>query len=113
MLHFDKTYTDTWERRKALLNGITYQSYLLSNHWVNLHHKLVRRKRFQKCMFCNCTKIEPHHKDYKWILTKFELRSIIPVCRLHHQKIHDFARKLKVSIRIATNQAIAKHKPQN
>ncbi len=109
MLHYDVSYQDTWARRNIMLNGMTYSDYLNSDHWAALKSKIRRRKRFKKCMFCPSTSIEPHHKDYKWIFTKDELRSIIPVCRKHHQEIHDLAGERNVSVRLATNAIIAKY----
>jgi hypothetical protein len=110
MLHFDKTYSDTWERRTLLLNGTTYGDYLASDAWSLVRKKANRRKKYKNCLCCGNPRTELHHKDYKWIFTKDELRSVIPICRTHHQEIHDLAKEQKISVRLATNQTLAKYK---
>ena len=101
---------DTFSIRKKLMN-VSYKEYLKSKEWGQIKEKIKKRKRFKKCAFCNDTKIELHHKTYKWVGTKHELKALIPVCRKHHQEIHDLANKEKISIRIATNIIVKKYPP--
>ena len=88
----DRIYKDTWDRRECNLNGTTYEEYLQSEHWQTIKAKALRRKKYRRCTFCPNTKVQLHHKDYKWINTPYELRSIIPVCDSHHRMIHRFAK---------------------
>ncbi|MCH8325413.1 MAG: hypothetical protein IIB83_02440 [Bacteroidetes bacterium] len=46
MNRVDKTYKDTWERRKILLNGMGCKEYLNSEHWKKVKQKALKRKRF-------------------------------------------------------------------
>jgi hypothetical protein len=39
MKHYDIEYTDTWERRQILLNGMDYQDYLNSENWAKVKLK--------------------------------------------------------------------------
>ena len=107
----DRTIRDTYNTRLENLKGLTYNEYLKSEHWQNVKKKARRRKTYQKCQFCNCTKVDLHHTNYKWILTKDELRSIIALCREHHQEVHDLSKEKKISVRIATNELRRKYTP--
>lgn len=102
----EKRYGDTWNTRKDSLNGMTYDEYLKTDHWFSIKRKARKRKYYQKCELCPETKIELHHKTYKFINTPQELQSIIPLCRYHHQEIHDYAKKYNLSVRIATNSVV-------
>ena len=110
MSKLDNTYQDTWNTRIKNLNGLTYQEYLESDHWERVKYKASLRSNYQKCEFCPETKVELHHKSYKWINTKFELSAIIALCRKHHQKIHDYAKDNNVSIRISTKKFMKDNK---
>jgi len=107
----DRTIQDTYTTRYENLNGLDYQDYLKSDHWQMVKKKAKRRKAYQKCQFCDSKNIDLHHTSYKWILTKDELRSIIPLCRTHHQEVHDLSNKNKCSVRIATNELRRKYAP--
>jgi hypothetical protein len=112
MGNLDVTINDTWRNRELNLGDLTYIEYLKSDHWKELKKKAISRPNYQKCEFCNSEKIELHHTSYKYILTKFELRNIISVCRYHHQEIHDYSNDKKVSVRIATNHLRKKYSPE-
>lgn len=99
----DEIYADTWIRRDINLGQFSYVEYLASEHWRKVKAKASARPNYQKCEFCNNQNIELHHTSYKWILTEHELRTIISLCRDHHQEIHDFAKSQGISVRVATN----------
>ncbi len=107
MKDLDEIYADTWNRRNSNIGSrggsMTYEQYLASEHWKKIKAKARKRPNYQKCEFCNNTKVELHHTNYKWILTNDELRAIISLCRFHHQEVHNFAKSKQVSVRIATN----------
>jgi hypothetical protein len=100
----DKSFADTWKTRSEFLD-IPYSEFINSEYWRRVKKKaLSRGETYRKCRFCGCThSIELHHTSYKWINTKNELRSIVPLCRTHHQMVHDYAKANNVSVRIATN----------
>lgn len=111
MRELDEVYADTWARRDANLGEMTYADYLRSEHWAQVRQKASDRPSYQKCEFCNSMDIELHHTSYKWILTKHELRTVISLCREHHQAVHDLAKADGVSVRIATNTLRTMFKP--
>lgn len=101
----DSTYKDTWKSRSKFLDS-SYEEFLRSEHWEKTKKKAAKRQHvYGKCRFCGSDKgVELHHTSYKWINTKDELRCIIPLCREHHQEVHDYARDSGISVRRATNQ---------
>jgi len=94
-----------------MLGDVAYEEYLKSDHWKQVKQKAFQRPNYQKCEFCDSTKVELHHKSYKWIGTKYELSVIIALCREHHQEVHDLAKSSGKSVRIATNGVRKKYKP--
>lgn len=110
-LDLDAVYADTWIRRDANLGEQSYAAYLASDHWQQVKAKAKARPNYQKCEFCDSRDIELHHTSYKWILTKHELRTIISLCRAHHEEVHTTARANRVSVRVATNLLRNRYKP--
>lgn len=111
MLELDEIYSDTWNRRNINLGQQTYLEYLESGHWKDVKLKANKRSNYSKCEFCSSNKVELHHTSYKWINTSNELRTIIALCREHHQEIHDLAKRDRLSIRLATNKMRREYKP--
>jgi len=109
----DYTYIDTWIRRENKLQDLNYRDYLKSNWWKKIKSKCNKRKSiYSKCQFCDTiNNIDLHHTSYKWIRTNRELSVIIPLCRQHHLETHKYAKKMNISIRLATNQLRKKYKP--
>ena len=103
MNDLDEIYADTWARRDMNLGTQRYSDYLASAHWKNVKAKARARPNYQKCEFCDSVEVELHHTSYKWIMTQHELRTIISLCRDHHQEVHDVARSHGMSVRVATN----------
>ena len=99
----DVTYSDTWKTRSNNLS-MPYSEFLKSDHWLAVKKKAALRKdKYGSCEVCGTTKnIELHHTSYKWIGTKNELCNVIPLCRTHHQKVHDVAKETGTSVRRAT-----------
>ena len=108
----ERTFADTFTTRSAKLKT-SYKDYLKSDHWKRVKAKTKRRKKYRKCMFCGSRKVELHHTTYKWIYTKKELLAIIPLCRTHHQEVHDFSANNNISVRLASNAMIRKYKRIN
>jgi hypothetical protein len=102
----DTTYLDTWQTRNSRLAklGLTYQEYLLSAEWQQVHAKARERKTYKCCWVCSKPRTELHHRSYKWIGTKYAMRDIVPVCRGCHEGIHQFAKEHDLSVRLATTQ---------
>lgn len=111
-IDLDYTYQDTWDRRFKNLKGMSYQDYLKSDHWKGVKEKASKRENYKRCECCGDYKVELHHRSYKSILTKDELRNIIALCREHHQEVHDLAKDEQISVRLATRKVIRKYREQ-
>lgn len=111
----DKTYSDTWNTRAIRLKelGTTYKDFLKSDYWLSVKRKAQSRDAYRCCKVCGTTSgIDLHHTSYKWLGTKDELRCVVPLCREHHESVHDLAKNKQISVRLASNlvinEAIAK-----
>jgi hypothetical protein len=112
MKDLDYTYYDTWFRRECNMLYNTYEEYLNSEWWASIKLKALKRNAYKRCQFCDSTdNIHLHHTSYKWINTPKELCVIVPLCKQHHQEVHEYAKLNKVSVRIATNTLRRKYKP--
>ncbi|GAQ26659.1 hypothetical protein SAMD00023378_0342 [Ralstonia sp. NT80] len=110
----DEIYSETWNRRTERLEKLgqaTYEEFLSSDHWARMKEVASGRPNYKKCEFCSCTDVELHHTSYKWIGTKDELRSVISLCRQHHEEVHALAKAQGVSVRLATNELRRKYRP--
>lgn len=111
MKEIDYTYADTWIRRDSNMINNTYKEYLESDWWKKIKEKAQKRKCYQYCSFCKSkNNLHLHHTSYKWIHTKYELRTIISLCNDCHQEVHDYAKNNLISVRIATNLIRRRHK---
>jgi hypothetical protein len=100
----DKTYADTWVTRRRVLGEQTYEEFLKSDDWQTLKARAFKRPHYHRCWICKSTdRIELHHTSYKWA-DRLDLRNVRPICRLHHQQIHDLAKAQDISVRLATNK---------
>lgn len=108
------SHSDTWRVRNEKLN-ISYKEYLNSDHWRNLKKTAAKRpNNYGSCRFCGCTKnIELHHKTYRWIMTPYDLSTIVPLCRTHHQEVHDYAKENNLPIEKATSFLTKKYMNKN
>lgn len=99
---------ETYNIRRRTFTNEQYNEYLKSDEWAWKKRKWLKRKRFKKCQKkgCNSTHIEVHHVSYKRVGKIDEGKDVIPLCREHHQKVHDLSKELKLSVRLATNMVI-------
>ena len=104
----ERTINDTYNERRKLISNEDYKKYLLSSDWIELKRKALKKKRFKKCRkkCCDEEVVELHHMSYKRMNTKDELKDIIPLCRKHHQLIHDISKKTGLSVKLATSMVI-------
>jgi len=74
-------------------NGFkTYEAFLQSEYWKSVVEKARKREIYTRCWQCGSKEnIHLHHENYRWLLTKHELRSIRPVCHKCHYAIHEYA----------------------
>lgn len=104
------TYEETWITRSGKVGD--YAAYLKSDEWQAVRRKSLTRKRNHFCRICGRKMDDLHHVSYRSIGTVHELYDIIPLCRMHHEMIHAYAKGQNVSVRIATNKIAAIYKSQ-
>ena len=79
----------------------SYEEFLSSDYWKSIKRKVKTgkyKKRYSHCWLCGSKEyIQLHHENYRWILTKFELRSIRSLCRCCHEKVHEVANQYQIS----------------
>lgn len=110
----DRSYHDTWKTRSEALGDMEYADYLKSDEWRMIRELARGREYYSKCLKCGSkNNIELHHRSYKWIGTENSMRGIMPLCRKHHQEVHDYAIKNNVSVRLATIFMLREHKSRN
>lgn len=111
-MSLDRFYSDTWETRNKRLCEInmSYVQYLKSEHWYDLKKKAQKRKNYQSCEICGDKNVELHHAEYSRLLKVDELRSIIALCRKHHEEVHFLSKKYDLSVRTTTSALRSKGK---
>lgn len=99
----EETHADTWKTRSMFLKE-DYKTFLNSDYWLSVRNKTKKKMHYYgKCKICGSNQgVELHHESYSQINTQFELSNIVPLCRIHHQSIHDYAKENNVSLKIAT-----------
>lgn len=82
----------------------SYQEFLQSEYWQGIKEKVMLpkyRDTYNKCRLCKQPREVLHHMDYRYLLTKYELRSIAPLCTLCHTAVHEVAYLKKCKFRHA------------
>ena len=74
-------------------NRISYQDYLLSDHWKDVRRRFWASKLHNgSCFVCSSKdKLQVHHKSYKRI-GKEKMGDLILLCGKCHKETHDFDR---------------------
>lgn len=95
MLKTEKNYNDVFLIRDIILKRQGYKSYqdfLSSDYWKAIKLKVQQpkyRDTYNHCSICKVDhNIHLHHHNYRWLLTKYELRSICALCECCHQTVH-------------------------
>jgi len=90
------------DKKKKKLLYLPYKQYLKTPHWQRV------RKYFKgkPCFNCGEKKyIHIHHVSYNNRGNyKKEINDCIPLCKYCHKELHDFAKKEKLSVTIATKE---------
>lgn len=93
-------------------NGFNnYSNFLKSEYWQKIKQKSQLSKyrdNYKKCWICKTTEnLQLHHENYRYLLTKDELRSIRCVCKTCHEKIHQKAYDLNINFYQAYNRVLS------
>lgn len=107
-LRQEQNVHDLYMIRDAILRRFSYKSYeefLNSEYWAKVKAKTKTAKyrdNYDKCSACGCTEnIHLHHEDYRWLLTKYELRSIRALCEHCHSEVHKIAYEKNINFKKA------------
>lgn len=87
----------------------SYREYLSSKAWIKKKNQ-VRYWHGKKCAVCNFPKTDIHHKTYKKIYNENPQYHLIPLCRQHHSRVHDFCRKNNLNYYKGTEEYIKLNK---
>lgn len=66
-----------------------YQNYLRGSHWKKIRDHCQKAKSFKTCVCCKEKTYDIHHLTYK-TLGREKLKDLIPLCRNHHFKFHEW-----------------------
>lgn len=67
---------------------MSYQEYITSRHWRAVRERYFNSKLPKVCEVCKCEQVDLHHRTYK-NLGHERLMDLVPLCRKHHQGVHD------------------------
>lgn len=80
---------------KRIRNKLNYYEYIKSSRWKKKRIKTMNLHG-DRCCICGNKRVEIHHKTYKDLGEENERYHLIPLCREHHESVHDFCKKEKV-----------------
>jgi hypothetical protein len=79
----------------------SYDDFLKSEYWKNVKLKTKLPKymdNYNSCCICKATNnLVLHHENYRWLLTKFELRAVRCLCKDCHEDLHRIAYEKDIS----------------
>lgn len=93
------------ERLRALGFG-TYAEYLASEHWSDFRKRYKVAGRRMTCLVCGAKPIQLHHRTYAR-LGRERFEDVIPVCRPHHEAIHEWLKTSGRNYVEYTHEAVA------
>lgn len=83
----------------------SYDEYLASPEWTAFKAWYAKSKFPQHCIVCKSKQFELHHWRYEDI-GQDELHDVIPLCRDHHQQIHQHCEKFDVPLHAVPRQLV-------
>lgn len=94
-----------FHERLAGLGFASYQDYLNGDHWRDFKKRYVAAKMPTTCAVCGCKPVQLHHHSYDR-LGKEEFADITPLCRAHHEAVHEWLKEHKGGSVVCTFKAI-------
>lgn len=88
------------------LGFATYADYLASDHWREFKERYRSSGRSLLCAVCSCKPIQLHHHTYKRLGCE-KLEDVTPLCRDHHNAVHDWLKANCHNFVDQTDRAIA------
>lgn len=81
----------SWQKfrgRLEYLGFVSYEEYLDSERWRQTKQQYYASDYPKHCLVCGWHEVELHHRTYVR-LGKEELFDLVPLCREHHQQLHE------------------------
>jgi hypothetical protein len=72
----------------AFLGYLSYAEYLDSELWQQTKRRYYASDYPKRCLVCGRPEVDLHHRTYVR-LGKEELFDLVPLCREHHQRLHE------------------------
>jgi hypothetical protein len=77
----------TFTERLKSLGFLTYDEYLVSEHWIAFKIAYYASDRPRTCQVCGTRGVQLHHWTYER-LGQESLDDVVPLCRKHHEEVH-------------------------
>lgn len=82
-------------------------TYLASPRWAMKKDAYRASGRPQACLMCGAERVDLHHRTYKR-LGRERLTDLVPLCRTHHEAVHDFHAASGLTLEKATARFLGK-----
>lgn len=79
------------------VTGVPYAVYIRSAVWTEVKRRYRASKLPQNCVVCGNHHVDLHHKTYKRLGAEW-LTDLVPLCRIHHKRVHRKAKNGSASI---------------
>jgi hypothetical protein len=79
----------------------SYEEYLRSDHWAEVHKSYRMSGLPQECMACGDYPFQLHHRSYRR-LGHEDLSDVIPLCRSCHYRLHAHAKEYRLGVERTT-----------
>src|ERR1043165_4670367 len=80
---------DMFRGRLEFLGFADYEEYLQSELWRQSKQRYYASEYPKHCLICGSPDIELHHRTYVRMGNE-ELFDLVPLCRKHHERLHEF-----------------------
>jgi hypothetical protein len=105
-----KRQTKLMKYRLNLCGYPSYSEYLDSDHWKRVKEQYRALKLPQECLVCFSPNVDLHHKTYKRLGAE-RTQDLIPLCRHHHDELHERGLDLWKGPRLLLAERRGRHRP--
>lgn len=84
-----------------------YRKRLRKGKWKKIRELFYKEhKPVCSVVGCNIFKVDLHHFSYERMGKKDEVNDLIPLCRKHHNQVHELQKKEGLTLLEATNEVV-------
>jgi len=76
---------------------VDYKDYITSELWYKTRNRYLKSEMYQGCVICGFKKFHLHHCDYSKLCEE-PLQEFIPLCEVHHNRLHSFLKRWNISL---------------